>query len=107
MSDRSPDFLTSRAKSPAHRLEHAVTAFQAADGGARNYLNVGKGVSAVDQIARHRLREISSTHQHPDFDPLTRQVNSSLAGRVTRTHQYHFLISAQLRLYRRCPVVHA
>ena len=62
----------SRAKSPAYRLQHAVTAFQAADGGARYHLNVGKGVDAVDQIARHRLREICTTHEHPDFDALAR-----------------------------------
>ena len=72
MADRSPSFLASDTESPANRLQHTVIAFKAADRGARHHFDIGEAADAVDQITRHRLREIATAHQHPDFDALAR-----------------------------------
>ena len=72
MADRAPDFLASGAKSPANGLQHAAIAFKTTDRGARHHFHIGQGMDAVDQITRHRLREIGTARQHPDFDALAR-----------------------------------
>src|SRR6266446_1517495 len=102
-----PTRAFARRAAPAHRLQYAAAAFEAADARLREHLYVRKSGNAVDEIARHLRCQARAANEEPDLSHLGRQINHGLTGRVARADKRHLLPGAQLCFEGRSPIMHA
>src|ERR1700733_5651476 len=107
MLDLATHFVTVRPAPPAHNFQHILTALEPADGGAGHHVDIGEAADALDQITRHRCREVRSAHQHPHPRALACQIDGALAGGIAGADQRNLLTGTEPRFQRRRPIVNA
>ena len=97
MADLACGFFAAGAIAPAHAFESGwQRALQADDFGMRHQFDVGGRADAVDQIARHALRQAVAAH-HQYLGDVTGQENRRLTRRIAATDENDFGACTQTR----------